>query len=1255
MKRFVSALAFCFLLLVTLGFFLFPPVEAKDNVLLALLNLPAPPPPNPLVTVKSRSRDPKFYDKSAPPKDSAPIDELLDYWKQQNSLYQKLRYSPEMPETSRERIMREIDKDPNLLTNYLHVLAGDPKAADFVKEIYDREGTGGVFSREQRGKIKRWLTFNSPYFSNDLYRLAQQAGDTTDSYVSNQEELLALTHVDFDKAQPLIDRLYANSSQRVSQVLAKWALYRHALDTGSTSDIDRYRDELKAVVEDKTGMDGMRDLAMDALVSEKEWPGRDKWYYGLLSDESLVNMPRFTGLTTLMLVSPEEKYVEKMLEMVKNDNPAVRGAAVRNLIGLERSNPEIIRAFLPWLEDPKWAVSASDTRASVIAALAAIEMPESVPGLLKVMDEKAAGGDNRYRAANTMANAANTAVNSMSYSANVMANMMANVANAMANTYSYKGSTGSQAYYPYRSEAIRALAMQKDIRAVPALRRVLYEVEGYERDGVVKTLIQCHGFSVTEQLDGVETVAKNIRANPELNVESVYMSNVAANAPRNYTASGVDYYYSSNTNTAPHPFGPADVKQILGHQLIHSSEVSDELAHAVEGRIEILDAKEPALAKVLRGIVLKWQGTAIDILLLRDLKNGKAESEAIVRLLSERAGLRERLPNEVGEAKTGTPTAAGIAACISEDPSELASMLVSENIETKTATLACARLIRASLPVSKVAEFVRSPDKLLALAAERYLESEDSPQARTIVLSLHPNEAKIMGARSCFQVEGSSPYYGSEYLVSLFASISETAHDRPLVPVCDYADDLDTLEKRLQKEVKDYQELLGVYAFSGNFVKIYKDKVLFSWDDDDSRYHERALTGEEFDRLKDYMAVNRVDDLKPFLDCVGECSNGELIMLGRNGGRRVFYKSTGHIDFFAGLGKFFDDLKLTPAKLKYTLSKDLPGLEILFADDNHNAETVWKNSDDLRILASDTKVRKKVDEDVADLEDEYNEDPDIPAPDLGRPDYSKITKVRASRSLEGFAWYRLAKDGAAEPAAQPPQMEYFPPRDGLAVQPTAEQWKARAGNLEFRADETGLFKVTRGQISKMLTGSYGSPVLTPNGRWVVATKYDEDSGSLLVRVNVATGKEYKVEFERFPSAIPKAFIPSINKVLVMGKYEGEGGDYDPDAAEGPYFLLDPETGTLQPAPGEYRPLEQQTFRPLQHASKPNEFWAALPDTSKKETVVGIYDINHFGFKQVLKIPKMVFDSMAMWVDEPAGKVYFVYRGHLLSLPLGKQS
>ncbi|MDM7922713.1 MAG: hypothetical protein QUS14_10475, partial [Pyrinomonadaceae bacterium] len=67
----------------------------------------------------------------------------------------------------------------------------------------------------------------------------------------------------------IVNRLYNDSSQPVSRVLAMWALYRRAIDTDSLGDTDRYRGELMAVVEDRNATAGMRDLAFDALVKER--------------------------------------------------------------------------------------------------------------------------------------------------------------------------------------------------------------------------------------------------------------------------------------------------------------------------------------------------------------------------------------------------------------------------------------------------------------------------------------------------------------------------------------------------------------------------------------------------------------------------------------------------------------------------------------------------------------------------------------------------------------------------------------------------------------------------------------------------------------------------------------------------------------------------------------------------------------------------------------------------------------------------
>jgi len=133
-----------------------------------------------------------------------------------------------------------------------------------------------------------------------------------------------------------------------------------------------------------------------------------------------------------------------------------------------------------------------------------------------------------------------------------------------------------------------------------------------------------------------------------------------------------------------------------------------------------------------------------------------------------------------------------------------------------------------------------------------------------------------------------------------------------------------------------------------------------------------------------------------------------------------------------------------------------------------------------------------------------------------------------------------------------------------------------------------------------------------------------------------------------------AYIASVDRILVglRESYEGEDEysldeSVDPDG--GGYSLLDPETGSLIPARGEIRPLVQQTFRGLQPTAVPFEFWAAVPKGG--DTVIGLYNTRNFNLKPLLRLPKIRFNSMDIWVDESVGKLYFVYQGHLLGVPI----
>lgn len=1235
MKRFFSALALCSSLLVLLSLVLFPHVAAQkdDDVLSKLLDLPAPPPPNPFIKRPFYLRANYIYKREVPPTDDASAEEHIEFWMRNNP--QPLRYNPEPSDKVRALLLKEIEGSPALLPSLMSVFNNDLDAADTIKRIFDSEGTTGVFDKETRKSIKAWLTLNSPHFSSDLARTAAQITDTNE-YLTSQDELLALTRVDFDKARPIIDRLYGDGSLKSSRVLAKWALYRRALLTDSTSDIDRYRDELKDIVEDKSSLAGMRDLAFDALVSEKEWPGRDEWYYSLMSDETLAELrvdgSVYTGLTTIVLRSPDDRYTAKMIELLKSDNTAVRSAAVRNLIAsIERGGPDVVKALLPWLENPKWVTDLNDSRGMLVRKLAEYEMPESVPGLLKVLEEKVSGP--RY-GANTMANAA---ANAVATAVNAAANSVypASNSNRVVNTEAQE----SVVYYPYRSSAVYALTTQKDARAVQPLRRVLPLVDPYERTGVVRALLACNGFAISEQLDALDVIA---RRNPS---DEVYMG--AVNAP---------------TNTQkPGPPTAVEIRALLGQQLTQGELVSDGLARATVDRIEALDKREAQLAAAYRKIVLAWKNPAINIMLLRDVKRGTADLDTIVRLLANRKMLREKHSADLFDVRTGTPLAVGIAACLLEDNGDYEAILDAGGAETKTALFACSRLIRAKLSVEKVGANLSAKQPLLVKAAEQYLISEDSPQARAIVLSRHPNEAMILGATTMFAGKDSGSF---EFISALFMSIGDENLYNGWFETADGGEVFD-IEERLQEEVKKDVTLLGVYAYDKHYIRIYNDRVIFSWDEDDSRYRERPLSKDEFDEIKSYLVDKHADELPPFLYCVGAyCEGKELLMLGRNGGRRVYlagvmesYSSRRASDFFTGLDKYFLGLKREPAKLKYAMSREIPNLEIVLAREDLRVSTVWGEGSEIRVAAAETAIREKVKKEIAVIDEDEDGASYIERQKIEK----KKETERDKRRFEGYAWYRVAGDEIAGVAAQPPGVEYIPLRDGVAVPVETDQWKARAPGFEIRSSDDGLFKVVGGRATKLLSGNYEYPVVSPDGRWAIVTKSDEDRSERPVRVNLATRQEYPIEVEEYGNWQAAAYVTPLGRFLVERfEYYGDYEYYDESEEEGAppneiadanIKLVDITTGKLMPVRGELRPFAQQTFRPLQKAGRVGELWAALPDSQKNETLVGTLNTRNLAFKQVIRVPKIKFDSMQMWIDEPRKTLYFVYRGHLLSLPL----
>jgi hypothetical protein len=212
-----------------------------------------------------------------------------------------------------------------------------------------------------------------------------------------------------------------------------------------------------------------------------------------------------------------------------------------------------------------------------------------------------------------------------------------------------------------------------------------------------------------------------------------------------------------------------------------------------------------------------------------------------------------------------------------------------------------------------------------------------------------------------------------------------------------------------------------------------------------------------------------------------------------------------------------------------------------------------------------------------------------------------------------------------------------------------------ANSIIIARGEDGLWKQFAGAKPVRLgagQGAYGNPIVTDDRKWVVVGKSDSDwsEPNYIVRLNLQTGREFRIKLEPADDFIPITFLSSLGKVLLRrARGEHASKPVGPDHHE--FYLLDAATGETRLVSGNFEPLLQPGYRFLQRAEKPDEYWAAIPDEAKNETQVGRYNVRDFSFKQVMVVPHLIFDSMTMWVDASKGKVYVVYKGQLLSLPL----
>jgi hypothetical protein len=466
-------------------------------------------------------------------------------------------------------------------------------------------------------------------------------------------------------------------------------------------------------------------------------------------------------------------------------------------------------------------------------------------------------------------------------------------------------------------------------------------------------------------------------------------------------------------------------------------------------------------------------------------------------------------------------------------------------------------------------------------------------------------------------------------------------------------EELIEVENKLCAEIKDNIDLQEVYGFVINakfakVIRIFKDKAVFTYYEDYVRYKERNLTDKEIETLRNKLNQAKPEALPSIRDykrCTDMCLHYEFLKVALNGGQRVsiFSQRYRPPEPINKLADFFNEIAESGYfRHYYYIQNRIKNFELLLADNFFSVVAVWKKGNDFRVLVQDdSKWQKNFEAAIKYFEDS--------TPTSRSESYEqRLKRLKRRSQIENahFSWRRFENGKLGEIVSAPDDMPYFD-----------TDWRFTAKGYKYFAlcpsqTDCGLVKTNESTKPILIRkGNYVASDITvsPDGNWLVAAKKDQQSSwENLVRINLQTNEEFRINLELSVDFDILAYISAHNKFLIrQRKWMGYQKEPSFDS-----FLLNAKTGELEKADGDFQPLltQNQDRKPLQPTQNPNVFWAAKHDY-KGTTQFGLYDTKSFTFQPLATWSEIEFDSNNMWVDEKEMKIYFVYGGHLLSLPL----
>jgi hypothetical protein len=727
--------------------------------------------------------------------------------------------------------------------------------------------------------------------------------------------------------------------------------------------------------------------------------------------------------------------------------------------------------------------------------------------------------------------------------------------------------------------------------AIAPLKSALARERDWDTRSLVLTdLLFLDGFTRPEKIEALESYAKKISTPAGLSE----MKEAASAFPG---------------------FVP-DSNLCLGQKLSEGFSVNDELINDSIATAKRLESSDRATADALRLVIASWHKPETTDFLIEQLRSGDFTGKWL-SALKENPDVIAAL-QQVGDLHGASR---GVQAALTANQELIHTILNGSDPHEQAALVAMARTKGTELPLDRVIGLLDLKDRLVARATDRYLEATDSATAREELWRRAPGQTRILGAKRQFDDEG----YTKDDLGPTEMAL------RAMVLMADGPDEL--------------YALLGNSGFRRThhiLLLVYKDRILLRCEEYNGRTRERDLSTVEFRQLRDWLEREHVDDL-PTLDegSGGDVRQVEFLHLSRARGRRVFMIDPPDFRDYAFRSDASTDRSGPDATIYGELVHRMTGL------DNAPTNVFYRS---LSALPGFQLIHRREQQEVSSLRIKDN----------------NIFAVTFSSSHEA-GWHLLTDEGMSdESIPAPPENEETKalPRvpegyltDGIVTLATNGPFVGGKiwGGTRNRDGEQGLWSSdSSGHIELLMRGHYATPILSPDGQWLVADKFDRDGPNpwITIRMQVASRhvEQVNIPARRLVRVSPIKWIDSLGRVLVARM------DSNPDVPwhlRSPQFLLlDPATGKFEETKLEFRPIAEGQWRSLQPTKLPDQYWAAVAEALPLiRTSVGRYDAKHFQFDPVVQLEGINLQSDQMAVDENHGFIWIITNGDVLRIAL----